>query len=94
MNTAVALSVVYEFINIVNSKETLDKPDIKDALEFMNKTNEVLGLIDENKDKVPKEVIKLAKDRLKARKDKDFETSDKLRDEIKSLGYEIKDDKS
>ncbi len=40
---------------------------------------------------IPKEILSLAENRLKARLSKDWDKSDKLRNKIKKLGYEIKD---
>ena len=40
---------------------------------------------------IPENVAKLAKERDSARKNKDWEKSDKLREDIKKLGYKIKD---
>ena len=45
------------------------------------------------KQEIPKEVIELAQKRAEARAKKDFAMSDSLRDQIKDLGYEIKDSK-
>ena len=42
---------------------------------------------------IPENVQELAKQRWKAKNDKDWPESDRLRDEIKSLGWEIKDEK-
>lgn len=39
----------------------------------------------------PEEVMKLVEEREEARKEKDFETSDRLRDEIAGMGYTIED---
>ena len=50
-----------------------------------------LGLKNITKDKIPQNVTKLAKERLNARQDKDWKNSDKLRDEINKLGYDIED---
>ncbi|MBT3451030.1 cysteine--tRNA ligase, partial [archaeon] len=50
-----------------------------------------LGLRDLEKDDIPMEIIQLAEKRLRARKDKDWEISDKLRDEIFSKGFEVSD---
>ncbi len=50
-----------------------------------------LGLDNLKKDSIPEEVEKLAKDRLIARSNKDWLKSDELREQIKSLGYEVKD---
>jgi cysteinyl-tRNA synthetase len=54
----------------------------------------VLGLSLDQVDKpqeIPPGVLKLVEARLKARASKDFAASDRLRDEIQALGYEIKD---
>jgi cysteinyl-tRNA synthetase len=54
----------------------------------------VLGLSLDQVDKpreIPPEVQKLVEARLKARASKDFAASDRLRDEIQALGYEVKD---
>ena len=42
---------------------------------------------------IPDNVQELAKQRWKAKNDKDWPESDRLRDEIKSLGWIIKDEK-
>ena len=42
---------------------------------------------------LPEEVLKLAADREKARQDKDWAASDRLRDEIQALGYIVQDGK-
>ena len=40
---------------------------------------------------IPAEVTALAEERAAARKNKDWAASDRLRDEIAQLGYQIKD---
>ena len=45
----------------------------------------------DRQDIIPKEVEILAKDRLITRAEKNWAKSDELRDQIKELGYEIKD---
>ncbi len=42
-------------------------------------------------EKIPKEIIDLAEKREKARKEKNWQEADKLREKIKNLGYEIED---
>jgi cysteinyl-tRNA synthetase len=92
LNTPKALSAVYEFMNDVNKVKEYSNTDIKLILKFIEETNEVLGLL-EKEEKVSKEIIKLAKERLKARENKDYKLSDELRDKIKSLGYVVRDSK-
>lgn len=56
--------------------------------------DKVLGLsLNEEikKEEAPEEVIRLAEKRIIAKNDKDFETADKLRDEILSHGYVVSD---
>ena len=68
------------------------KPDEKWAtlLDF----DKVLGL-DLNKEiveeKIPEEILKLAEERQKARENKNWAESDRLREEIKKLGYLVED---
>jgi len=42
---------------------------------------------------IPEKVLELAKSRDNAREDKDYELSDKYRDEILELGYKVIDTK-
>lgn len=43
---------------------------------------------------IPQEIIKIANERFEARKNKDWATSDKLRDELDKLGYSVLDSKT
>lgn len=52
-----------------------------------------LNLTKIEKEQIPKEIIELVKEREKARKNKDFKTSDKLREQINKKGYLIEDSK-
>ena len=85
-----AMSVVWDAIkNPVKSKKIaklLEKFDTVLALD--------LGKIEENKEsEIPEEIIALAEERKKARQDKNWAESDRLRDEITAKGYTIKDNK-
>jgi cysteinyl-tRNA synthetase len=44
-------------------------------------------------ERLPKEVFKLIEERRKARTEKDWKASDRLRDEIQALGYTVQDAK-
>ncbi|MEK7652858.1 MAG: cysteine--tRNA ligase [Patescibacteria group bacterium] len=86
-NIPQALAVVFEVI-----KADLPSGDKSATILDFDK---VLGLgLDKIKPiKIPKEVEKLARERQKARVDKDFKKSDRLRDEIDKLGYVVEDEK-
>jgi len=69
-----------------------NKLDYKTLIEF----DKTLGLgldniPDEVESIIPDDVQKLLDQRKKARKEKDYKKSDELRDEIKKLGFEVKD---
>ncbi len=56
--------------------------------------NQVLGLnFNEDEQIIPKEITEKAEKRWQAKKNRDFATADALREELSSLGYEIKDSK-
>ena len=89
LNMPLAMSVVWDVVkNPKKSKKLaklLDKFDTVLALSLDKKS--------ETQEKIPEEVIKLAKERLKARQEKNWAESDRLRNEILALGYSIKDSK-
>ncbi|MEX1052348.1 MAG: cysteine--tRNA ligase [Patescibacteria group bacterium] len=62
-------------------------------LELLLDFDKILGLGLDNvvPEQIPNHVMNLAKERLQARNSNDFKTSDRLRAEIKKLGYEVKD---
>ena len=60
---------------------------------FKEKAEEFLEKVKESDELVPEAVINLAEQRLLARQNKNWAESDKLRDEIKNLGFEILDEK-
>ena len=89
LNISEGLAVIFNFISEINKLKTKDS---KKIIEFIKSIDKVLGVIDfEPKQDIPKEIKALVQERQKAREDKDWGKSDKLRDELKEEGYEIKD---
>ena len=84
-----AMSVVWDVVK--NPKKS------KKLAELLGKFDTVLALSldkkNEVRDEIPEEVVRLAEERLKARQEKNWAESDRLRDEILALGYSIKDSK-
>jgi cysteinyl-tRNA synthetase len=93
LNTPLAFSVLLSLITQTNTTMDTDNLSNQEEVEtFFKKALNTLGInIAPKKEIVPIEVTKLAKKRQEARKNKDFELSDKLRDEISQKGFEIKD---
>jgi cysteinyl-tRNA synthetase len=96
INTPLALSVLYELITDANKLlmgSKLSSGDAKKILSFWNRINSVFGLELHGQVEIPDEILELVKKREEARAEKDFQASDKLRDEIEKLGYIIEDTK-
>ena len=89
LNMPIAMSIVWDIIKY--PKKT------KKLAELLVKFDEVLGLnIDKSMDKtieIPDEIKELMEQRKKAREEKNWELSDKIRDIIKEKGYIISDSK-
>jgi len=82
-----AIALVFE---ILHSKKISDEDKYETLLDF----DDVLGLdLDkvEKEELPPPEIEYLAEQRLKARRNKDWEQSDKLREEISEKGWTIED---
>ncbi len=95
-NTPLALSIFYDLITQTHKLEDENKitvTDLKNILSFWNKINIVFGLDLKSLDKeeIAQEIIDLAKAREVARKNKDFQEADKLRDQLREKGFEIED---
>jgi cysteinyl-tRNA synthetase len=88
LNTPRALSYMWEILRD-------DKLNNSEKYELVLKFDKVFGLkLEENKKiEIPDKVKKLLKIREEARKEKDWKTSDELREEIKKLGWYVNDTK-
>lgn len=84
LNAPNALQVLWKFLRDENAKG---------KIQTIKKIDEVFGLrlFEKEKLKIPSEVLKLAKERETARKNKDWKKSDELREQIKNLGFKIND---
>lgn len=104
-NTAQVLAALFELVNKINAiynNQTGDDTVSESALDTLRQTfkvfvTDLLGLVaEENSDDgKTEELIQLLIDiRANARSNKDFETSDKIRDDLNQMGISLKDDKS
>lgn len=102
-NTPILVSHLFDAVRVINSvadkKETLTADDIEQLKELMQVfVFDVLGLLDESESNAGSDVINglmnlIIDIRKTARENKDWTTSDKIRDELKAAGVEIKDTK-
>lgn len=104
LNTPIAISHLFEAVKQINSaltgQETLTAEDIASLqVVFTVFLVDILGIKNEVKDgnaayeSFAKAVDMLLDFRLQAKLNKDWATSDKIRDELTALGFEIKDKK-
>jgi cysteinyl-tRNA synthetase len=62
-------------------------------LELLRRGLELFGLGSlAEREEAPPEVVELAERRAQARRDRDFDVSDRLRDELAALGWEMRDE--
>ena len=87
LNMPMAMSVVWEVAKIQNKS--------KQVAELLKNFDKVLGIeIDKIKEEeIPEQILKLLELRKEARKNKNWEESDRLREKIKEQGYIVKDSK-
>jgi len=96
LDVAGAIGVVQSFRNEGNKAidQGLGGREATQALELLEKIGDVFGILGStDEEKPPDEVVRLATDRLEARKRKDFKAADAARDRIKALGWSVEDTK-
>jgi cysteinyl-tRNA synthetase len=95
-NIAPALAALFHFIhkiNIIMDKNGLSSSDKEKVLNTLERVNSVLAVMDLEPPKPDKDIEALIKKRELARKNKDWERADQLRQELKDMGIEIFDTK-
>ncbi|MFR2970985.1 MAG: DALR domain-containing protein, partial [Christensenellaceae bacterium] len=92
LNTADAISAIFEMVRAINTAfaDGGDAEAAKQALAALDGLLDVLGLVRKT-DEIPAEIVQMAENRAAARKAKNWDEADALRDEIKNRGYELKD---
>jgi cysteinyl-tRNA synthetase len=100
-NTPIALSTLYSLAKetnvYLNKEKNKNKEIIEKVIQFYEQFgNKILGLVFipslTNQEQVPKkEIEKLIKDREIARKSKDWQTADQIRNKLNEMGIVIED---
>ncbi|MDD5055324.1 MAG: cysteine--tRNA ligase [Candidatus Peribacteraceae bacterium] len=95
LNTPAALAEIFGAMNAYYAaceKGLFFKEDAREFLTFVDLIERTLGCFAPETFIVPANVQALLDERASARATKDFKASDRLRDEIKALGYEVRDE--
>jgi len=103
LNTPIVISHLFDGLKVINlvhdGKETLSKADLEELKSvYKLYIEDLLGLQTGEQNAASNEAFQKAVDlllniRLEAKKNKDWATSDKIRNELTALGFEIKDTK-
>ncbi len=92
LNTADAISVIFEAVRFANSMESPSKEDIECAKALILELGGVLGLLkNTKKESLDEEIENLIAQRNEARKNKDWALADKIRDDLKARGIILLD---
>ena len=93
LDSPAALAIFFDWVRETNSKldnNELLKSDIQKGKNFINYFNTIFGVLHEKLD-VPSNILKLVNEREHARKNNDWTKSDKIRQELDKIGWNIKD---
>lgn len=96
LNTADALGILFTLVKNINKEisENAKKEVLLRCLSLLEELCGVLGIMyDKSQDEIDGEVEQLIEQRTAARKNRDFATADKIRDQLKAMGIELEDTK-
>lgn len=95
LNTADAISELFEIVSEANKKLTAETEPSKEILSYasamLRELGGVLGLLGKSEESVPEDIQKLLDERQAARAEKNWAKSDEIRDALKEMGYAVKD---
>lgn len=95
LNTADAISAVFEFVRDINTSVITDAPAkalVEYAIKLFDELTGVLGLVYNRKtESLDDEIEKLIEARTQARKERNWAEADRIRDELKAQGIVLED---
>ncbi len=96
LNVARALAALFRFIRRINrimDRGGLSPEDRDKVLKALESADSVLGVLDLKPGKPDETALALIKEREAARKARDWETADRIRDQLRAMGVEVIDTK-
>jgi len=92
-NTADGIAVIFDLVREINTNvdEKAAKQILQEAYDLFMELTSVLGLLGKKEETLEEDIERLIEERQKARKEKNFELSDKIRDDLKEKGIILED---
>lgn len=95
LNTADAIAAIFDLVSDINTEiinKNVSKNVVEKAISMFDELTGVLGIVYNRKsNEVDADIEALIEKRQEARKNKDWATADKIRDELKAKGINLKD---
>ncbi len=94
LNISPSIAAVFDFVREINSivaDKGLSDSERESVLETLRKFDSVLGVIFVDESALDSEIEEMIQKRLDARKNKDFQTADKIRDDLLAKGIILED---
>lgn len=91
LNTADAISVLFELVRFVNTEAPKTKKEAADWLALLTELSDVLGILKQEEASLDEEVEALIEERTQARKEKNWKRADEIRDQLKAMGVVLED---
>ena len=79
-------------VSDINSAKDQSRDSLEYAAEVFDEISGVLGLkLKRDEDQIPEDIIRMAEERTEARKARNFQLADELRNKITDAGYVLED---
>lgn len=93
LNTADAISVLFDIVRYGNTNlnEKSSRNLVKYTYDILIELSDILGLLLKKDELLDDEILKLIEKRSEARKNKNYELADKIRDDLKERGIILED---
>lgn len=94
LNISLAMAEIFEFMHRINEtieKENISGKDAEKILAFIKKINEVIAVVEDVIEQLPEEFMILIKKREQARKQKNFDLADQIRNTLSAKGIILED---